>query len=312
MPKKQITPGKIRDHVKRLGELYPPIPLSSVDRTVHDPDQVRSRFGHVLNYLARVELEVDRNVLEILTLIPGVEETDRLFYQDVWQPQEIQHGLILDRLSTDVGLPPSTPQLTFTWTIRLLGALAHWRPIQDVSRMLFYLTGASTERQAVLAYNSFTAGLKEIGEEAIAESVIHPIKRQEPGHFAYYRMSAELLAARLRPWQKWLVQQLRTASYTMVGTNGDEAYKRDIGGLMVTFDLDRDLEAYAREIGRLEARVVWANRHGMEFPPYMLASMRESVELYREKGLSTLPARYDLEGHPLVERPEAASLVSVR
>jgi len=312
VPKKQITPGKIRDHVERLGELYPPIPLSSVDRTVRDPELVRTRFGHVLNYLARVELEVDRNVLEILTVIPGVDEVDRLFYQDVWQPQEIQHGLILDRLCTDIGLPPSTPKLTFDWTFRLLGALAHWRPIQDVSRMMFYLSGASTERQAVLAYNSFTGRLKEIGEDAIAESVIHPIKRQEPGHFAYYRMSAELLGSKLRPWQRWLVQQLRTTSYNMVGTNGDEPFKRDIGGLMVTFDLDRDLEAYAREVGRLEARVVWANRNGMEFPPYVLAAMRESVELYREKGLWTLPARYDLEGHPLVQRPAADALVSAR
>ncbi len=298
--------------MERLGELYPPIPLASVDRTVRDPELVRTRFGHVLHYLARVELEVDRNVLEILTVIPGVDETDRFFYQDVWQPQEIQHGLILDRLCTDVGLPPSTPKLTFGWSFRLLGALAHWRPIQDVSRMMFYLSGAATERQAVLAYNSFTARLKEIGEDAVAESVIHPIKRQEPGHFAYYRMSAELLGTKLRPWQRWLVQQLRTASYAMVGTNGDEEYKRDIGGLMVTFDLDRDLEAYAREVGRLEARIVWANRNGMEFPPYVLESMRESVELYREKGLSTLPARYDLEGHALVEQPAPRSLVGVR
>ncbi|SDB99549.1 hypothetical protein GA0111570_11373 [Raineyella antarctica] len=302
MPKKEVTAQKIHDHVERLGELYPPIPLSSVDFTVRDPEVLRSRYGHVLNYLARVELEVDRNVLEILAVIPGVGENDRFFYQDVWQPQEIQHGLILDQLCLEVGLPPSTPSLHIGLAHYLLGALAHWAPIQDVSRMMFYLSGASTERQAVLAYNSFTAGLKELGEDAIAESVVHPIKRQEPGHFAFYRMSAERLAARMRPWQMWLVQQLRGYSYNLVGTNGEERYKRDIGGLLVTFGLDRDIEAYAREIGRLEARLVWANRNGMEFPPYILDRMNESVELYREKGLYSVPERFDLEGHAVPRR----------
>ena len=298
MPKKEVSAQKIHDHVERLGELYPPIPLSSVDRTVRDPGTLRRRYGHVLNYLARVELEVDRNVLEILAVIPGVGDNDRFFYQDVWQPQEIQHGLMLDQLCTDVGLPPSTPSLHIGAAHRLLGAMAHWAPMQDVSRMMFYLSGASTERQAVLAYNSFLAGLEELGEDAVVETVIKPIKRQEPGHFAFYRMSAERMAARLRPWQFWMVQQLRGVSYNLVGTNGEERYKRDIGGLMVTFDLDKDLEAYAREIGRLEARLVWANRNGMEFPPYIIDRMRESVELYQEKGLFSVPARHDLAGSP--------------
>ena len=307
MPKNAVTAQKIHDHVERLGELYPPIPLSSVDRTIRDPELLRSRYGHVLNYLARVEREVDRNVQEILAVIPGVGENDRFFYQDVWQPQEIQHGLILDQLCMDVGLPPSTPSLHIGLAHQLLGAMAHWAPIQDVSRMMFYLSGAATERQAVLAYNSFSDGLEELGEDAIVRSIIGPIKRQEPGHFAFYRMSAERLAARMRPWQMWLVQQLRGYSYNMVGTNGAERYKRDMGGLMVTFELDRDIDAYAREIGRLEARLVWANRNGMEFPPYIRDRMRESVELYREKGLYSVPARFDLAGHPVPRASEAVA-----
>lgn len=307
MPKNEVTARKIRDHVERLGELYPPIPLSSVDRTVRDPQALRHRYGHVLNYLARVELEVDRNVLEILAVIPGVGENDRFFYQDVWQPQEIQHGLILDQLCTDIGLPPSTPSLHIGLGHRLLGAMAHWAPMQDVSRMMFYLSGASTERQAVLAYNSFTEGLVELGEDAVVETIIKPIKRQEPGHFAYYRMSAERLAARLRPWQVWMVQQLRSATYNLVGTNGEEGYKRDIGGLMVTFGLDEDIEAYAREVGRLEARLVWAGHQGMDYPPYVVERMRESVELYREKGLYSVPPRSGPVGRPVVGAGLAAA-----
>ncbi len=294
------TAQDVHDHIARLGDMHPPIPLGTVDRTVHDPALVRGRYGHVLNYLARVELEVDRNVLEILTIIPGVEENDRFFYQDVWQPQEIQHGVILDALCEDIDLPAAETEMELHWTYKLLGALAHWRPIQDISRMLFYLTGAATERQAVLAYNTFHQGLTEAGETAIAESVIGQIKRQEPGHFAYYRMSAERLAPLLRPWQWFVARELRRRTYELVGTDAMDQYRRDIGGLMVTFDLDQDLAGYAREIGRLEARILWARDKGMQFPPYILDRMRESVELYREKGLGTVPARFDLAGHPVV------------
>ncbi|MCT4574329.1 hypothetical protein N3930_46245, partial [Bacillus thuringiensis] len=82
-----------------------------VDRTVKNPQAVVEQYAEVLNYLARVELEVDRNVLELLVLLPDVEEKDRYFYEDVWQPQEIQHGLILDRLQQDIGLPPAEPMM---------------------------------------------------------------------------------------------------------------------------------------------------------------------------------------------------------
>ena len=41
MPKNAVTAQKIHDHVERLGELYPPIPLSSVDRTIRDPELLR-------------------------------------------------------------------------------------------------------------------------------------------------------------------------------------------------------------------------------------------------------------------------------
>ena len=39
----------------------------------------------------------------------------------------------------------------------------------------------------------------------------------------------------------------------------------------------------AREVGRLEARLLWANRNGMDFPPYILKALRESVDLYSER-----------------------------
>ena len=181
----KITDASLRTFVLQLGEKHPPIRLGSADRTVNDPDAVRRRFSHVIDYLARVELEVDRNVLELLTILPNVSEVDRIFYQDVWYGQEMAHGHLLDQLQQDIGMAPAEPFMTIPVRMKLLGALAHWEPIHDISRMLYYLTGASTERQAVIAYSTLIKKLDEMGERAISQTIIHPIKQQEPGHFAF-------------------------------------------------------------------------------------------------------------------------------
>jgi hypothetical protein len=243
MPRQLITPKKIADHVQRLGDLYPPIPLASVDRTVKNPALVAARYGNVIDYLARVELEVDRNVLELLVLLPDVDDTNKTFYADVWQPQEIQHGLILDRLQQDLGRPPATPHLDVSFRIKVLGALTQFKPVQDVAKLMYFLTGASTERQAVLAYNLMNDGMVEMGESAITQTIITPIKQQEPGHFAFYQMSAtELIQSKvLKPWQLFLARVLRERSYGLVGTNSMKEYERDMGGVAVDLGLDRDL-----------------------------------------------------------------------
>ncbi len=288
VPRQLITQRKIAEHVQRLGELYPPIALDSVDRTIKRPDLVVGKFGHVIDYLARVELEVDRNVLELLVLLPDVDDTNKTFYADVWQPQEIQHGLILDRLQQDLGRQPANPHLSVSFKIKILGALASLKPVQDIAKLLYFLTGASTERQAVLAYNQINTGLRDLGETAISETIITPIKQQEPGHFAFYQMSATAMIQdkMLKPWQLFLTRVLREKSYNLVGTNNMKDFKADMGGVVIDLGIDADLEGYAREIGRVESRLLWAERQGMVFPPYILKALKESVELYRERGLS--------------------------
>ena len=285
VPRQHITQQKIAEHVQRLGELYPPIRLDSVDRTIKRPWLVAKRFGHVIDYLARVELEVDRNVLELLVLLPEADETNKTFYADVWQPQEIQHGLILDRLQQDLGRAPAEPQLELSFGIKILGALAHFKPIQDIAKLMYFLTGASTERQAVLAYNKINQGMQELGETAISKTIITPIKQQEPGHFAFYHMSAAAMIQDkvLKPWQLFLTRVMRERSYHLVGTNRMKRYQADLGEVMTDLGLDDDLEGYAREVGRVESRLLWAHRQGMDFPPYILKALKESVDLYRER-----------------------------
>ena len=169
--------------------------------------------------------------------------------------------------------------------IKILGALAHLRPIQDIAKLMYFLTGASTERQAVLAYNKINKGMQELGETAISETIITPIKQQEPGHFAFYQMSATAMIQDkvLKPWQLFVARVLREKTYNLVGTNAMAGYKADMGGVAVDLGIDTDLAGYAREIGRVESRLLWAHRQGMEIPPYILKALKESVELYQER-----------------------------
>lgn len=270
-------------HVDRLGEEHPPLDPDAVDYTVRDPRGTSERFGHVLDYMARVELEVERNVLELLTLLPDPPEVDRRFYSDVWQDQEVAHGRILDELQTRLGRPPATPDTgTVSTTVRVLGALGHLSPVQDVTRMLYYLTGMSTERSAVLAYNLLHDGLRQTGEDAVAAQVIAPIRRQEPGHYAFYTMSARGLAAGLAPWQRFLVRHLRRLSYGPVGAN-DDAQRADFGDVMTTLGIDRDLASFTESIARVERELLWARHQGMDVPDYVLAAFTEALDLARAR-----------------------------
>lgn len=278
-----VTPARIAEHVAALGEKHPPLQLGPVDRTVLHPRAVASRYGHVIDYMARVELEVERNVLELLMLIPDASETDVTFYRDVWGPQEVQHGLILDRLQADLGMSPAEPELVgINARIRVLASLCHLPAVQDVARLLYYLTGAATERSAVAAYSVLGTGLEEMGEKAIASTVIAPIKRQEPGHFAFYQMSATAMvqAGELAPWQLRLARFLRSRAFDVVGVN-HRSQMADYGHVMVTTGIADDMERHARDIGRVETNLLWARDKGMEVPGYILKAMREALELHR-------------------------------
>lgn len=275
--------ARLADHVDRLGHEHPPIDLASVDYSVRRPEELNARFGHVLDYMARVELEVDRNVLELTTLLPDPPDIDRRFYAEVWQPQETRHGLILDELQVHLGRPSAEVDLTSIGTkMRILGALAHLDAFQDVCRMLYYLTGMATERSAVLAYNLLHDGVVELGEDAVARTVIAPIKRQEPGHYAFYQLSARGLWSELAGWQRWMVRRMRSFSFAPVGANND-AQKADFGDLMGSLGIDEGADDFAGQISRVERELLWAHQRGLRVPPYVARAFREAVELARAR-----------------------------
>jgi hypothetical protein len=304
--------SRLADHVDRLGEEHPPIPLDSVDYTMNDPDQLVERFGPVLSYMSRVELEVERNVLELNVLLPDPPEVDRHFYADVWLPQETQHGIILDKLQVLAGLDAAEPNLDdVSFKLRLLGALGKVRGVQDVSRMLYYLTGLATERSAVLAYNKLHSELMELGERAVATTVVAPIKRQEPGHFAYYQLAARQLWSQLSTWQRWLVRTLRKRTFGPVGVSNDQQ-QVEFGDTMHALGMSRDeaaLQHYARQVGRVEHELLWAHRQGLRAPDYVFKALRRAAEAaadLKAAAVDLKAAAVDLKGdrRPSADRSE--------
>jgi hypothetical protein len=171
--------------------------LDSADLTIRRPDLVRRRYGTVFHYLARVELDVERNVLELRALMPDATDTDRFFYEDVWSPQELQHGVLLDAVQQGFGLTPETPDVRVSSRMQLVGVLSHLPGMLGVIRLLYYLTGAATECSAVVAYSRLVEGLRGMGEHAIAETVIAPIKRHAPPATGGFRRRRS--CPRLRP-----------------------------------------------------------------------------------------------------------------
>ena len=281
---------RLIEHVDRLAVEHPPIELDSVDYSVKNPVEFEARFGHVLDYMARVELEVDRNVLELTTMLPDPPEIDRVFYADVWQPQEIRHGLILDALQVHLGRAPADADLSSIGSkLKVLGALSHLDAFQDVCRMLYYLTGMATERSAVLAYNFFHDGVMDMGELGIARTVVGPIRRQEPGHYAFYQLSARGLWSELALWQKWMVRLMRRFSFAPVGANNDKQ-KADFGDVMTTLGITDRFHDFAEQITRVERELLWARDRGLKIPDYVAAAFREARELAVARNLGTEPA----------------------
>lgn len=275
----------LRQFVEAFAEEHPPLLLESADLTIKNPDGVRRRYGAVFNYLTRVEFEVERNVLELRALMPDATETDRLFYEDVWSPQELQHGVLLDAVQHRIGMTAAPSELSrVSFPIKLAGLLSHLPGVLGVIRLLYYLTGAATERSAVIAYSRLVDGLRTMGEHAIASTVVAPIRRQEPGHFAFYRMSAESLVRDegLSDWQLHLARVLRRRSFELVGVN-NRRQRADFGDVARALDFDRDLVDVVRQMSLVERELLWAQQQGMKIPGYILAALQEAIELSKAR-----------------------------
>jgi hypothetical protein len=63
-----------------------------------------------------------------------------------------------------------------------------------------------------------------------------------------------------------------------VGANND-TQRADFGDMLATLGIDRDVEAFAAQISRVERELLWAHRAGLRVPPYVATAFRDAVEV---------------------------------
>jgi hypothetical protein len=141
----------------------------------------------------------------------------------------------------------------------------------------------------VLAYNMLYDGIAELGEEGVARTAIGQIKRQEPGHYAFYQLSARAHWDRLARWQKWLVRKMRAISFAPVGAYNPEQ-SADFGDLMASLGITDNVEDFTQQIARVERELLFAEHQGLRVPPYVARTFREAVERSQARAAASLSA----------------------
>ncbi len=136
----------------------------------------------------------------------------------------------------------------------------------------------------MIAYQAMSDGLKQMGETAIQHTIVDAIKVQEPGHFAFYRLSAQEMVQTgvLAPWQLHLARLLRSRNFNLVGAK-TRKQRADYGGVIVNLGLDQEIERKVRDIVRVETQLLWAHKNGLDVPAYALKAFRDAADLYRER-----------------------------
>ena len=172
--------------------------------------------------------------------------------------------------------------------IKVLGALGRIDKLQDVTRMLYYLTGMATERSAVLAYNLLHDGVRELDETAV---VRHHHRADPPPGARPLRLlqdvgpgsvgAARAVAALVR------TPTADQLSFAPVGVNNDEQ-RADFGDLMLTLGITDDLENFAETIARVERELLWARDSACGFRP---TSWPRSARRRCRRGRGRPPAR---------------------
>ena len=112
--------------------------------------------------------------------------------------------------------------------------------------------------------------------------MVGQIKRQEPGHFVFYQLSARALWAELAAWQRWMVRFMRRASFAPVGAN-NAGQKADLGDVMAALGITDELDDFAVQVARVEKELLWARDRGLKVPDYVSRAFHEAVELARDR-----------------------------
>jgi hypothetical protein len=255
--------------------------LRTVDFDLRRPDLVRERLAPTLDYFARVEREVERNLLEIAAFLPGAGEETQRFVR-IWAEQELPHGEIFETLKAHLSLPPSRPDLTtVTPGLRIAGRLSVIPGVSDVLLMLYHSMGAMHERLTAVGYDKLRDRLLEIGEHGFAATAVAPIRKQESTHYAYYRNAALVLKQRLATWQLALARIIRVRTYQPIGVRtrltagaAPAAFGTTAMALTGTVVLDE----FAVPVQRVAQELLVQEGRGLRLPPFVARALQQTVD----------------------------------
>jgi hypothetical protein len=220
--------------------------VERMDFTVLHPEQVRSELGHVFQFAARTESEVARDAATVHALLPSLDPQHARFVDEVWLPQETQHGIALDRLLGELSLPLPATNLEVPASMHRYGKIAKLSgDFHDILFNLYTLRGTAHEATTAKAYNQQIKFLTELGETALTDTVFGPISRDEGPHLSMYKAMFKESFDRMSTWKKWITRRIFAATYTPVGTSAArDARRPDMGAVALTLAGDDGVDEF--------------------------------------------------------------------
>jgi hypothetical protein len=266
---------------KKLGALQAsePIPYDSVDFTIRNPDRLKDELGWTFAYFGRVEGEVAAEPL--MTMMPrlGTEykgyKSHGAEFLEVWVAQEQAHAAIFDGLQRELGLTPLVPNIETSPMHHFAGALGRLSTsLHAVLEMVYLTRGAMHEKLTFIGYERMAEKLKHMGEIALFETIIRPVRRQEAGHLGYYRQAAAIIKTHLNTWQLALARRISIKTYSPVGAGhpDDKAHFGHVAGALV----GEDLPQFTDPIQHV-AQELLTNDQYTDVPKFVLKALKECV-----------------------------------
>lgn len=249
----------ISDKLDRL-EAKPPLALDAVDFEVRDPDAVRARLAAPLLYSQRVEAMVTG--LSIETLLPRAAGEDGYIrrFLAIWEPDEQGHALALERLLRELDLEPTPlpaeePVPLHNRLAGVLGSMS--RRMHETVELIYHSVGAMNERLAFSAYERMSEVLSELGEAALVDTLMKPLRRDESAHLGYYRTAARDLRDRVDRWQLAGARAVITHTYSPVGAGASidkPAFGATLAALGDSTDIVERVQHLAESLLSVEER----------------------------------------------------------
>lgn len=271
----------IEHKIERLAQVQPLDP-DEVDYTISNPSVLGKALGRTFAYFGRVEQEITGYNLDIL--LPDSPDDYAGRFRQIWEAQEIPHGIIFENIQKALGLvpeplPESEPA---TNAHKLAGALGKVSTgLHEVVEMVWLGRGAMHEQLTLSGYHRLGERLIDIGETALYHTAIKPIKPQEGGHSDFYSTAGGMLSARLRPWQKRAVKAISLKTYAPVGVH-NFSQSADFGHIAEILADGKDKIAnFVDPIQRVAQNLLALG--GEVLPPFVYKSIMECVEAEEER-----------------------------